>query len=68
MPVQVSMFKGIALAFEELEENDEVNITKRTFGEEFGEIASEIIYILKGLKCDIEVDSSRKNVKITVLQ
>jgi hypothetical protein len=58
---------GFAKAMNELDTNNKVTISLETFGQNWSELASHIIDLLRGMKCDMSLTTIKNGVIIEVV-
>lgn len=58
---------GFAYVFQELNEHNTVVISKAIRGGGWDELVDAVIGLLRGMKCDIEIEEDEDNVRIIVL-
>jgi hypothetical protein len=58
---------GFAKAMNELDKNNKVTINLETFGYNWSELASHIIDLLRGMKCDMSLTTIKNGVIIEVV-
>lgn len=59
---------GFAHAFQELNENNTVEISEATYGNGWDELAEALEDLLRGMKCDVRAEKNDDTVTIIVAE